>query len=181
MRKAALAAALLLLPSRAFGVEKEHHVGAMTGMTILVIDDKASADVGAGWGLSYSYGLSDAFNFVAEGQGNVVAWGEGPGPTIPPTHPASVTSVAAGASYVFDIVRWIPHAALLAGGYVMDGGSLPKALVLPGFQLGVGLDYKFSYTWSAGIVYRQHMLLTHTSTYPSFSNVFARVEFAWGY
>jgi opacity protein-like surface antigen len=52
---------------------------------------------------------------------------------------------------------------------------------LPGAQLAAGVDYKLSHHWSVGAAYRQTVFATHTSTYPSYSNLFARFEYVWGF
>jgi hypothetical protein len=174
---AALGSALFLLPAAARAVEKEHHLGLTLGPSVLVISDKTSS--GAGAGLTYSYGVTDAFNFIAEGGSSLLSVGDVDDKT-PHTHPKTLTNAAVGASYVLDILRWVPYGGLLVGGYVLDGGTMDKALVIPGAQLALGLDYKFNFTWSAGVGYRQHLFFSQVTNYPSYSTFFLRVEYAWG-
>jgi len=83
--------------------------------------------------------------------------------------------------YVFDILRWVPYAAILAGGYVLSGGSIEGARLRPGFEFEVGLDYRFDRSFKVGVVGREHMLFTDLSTYPAFVQVLARAEYTWGW
>ena len=175
------AGAALLVPATARAVEHEHHFGVGAGPAILKVDDKAGLMVGAGGALHYAYGLSDAFNFVAEYSTAIVALdAKLDTPTTPHTRPSTVDTLGVGAAYVFDVLRWVPYASVLAGGSLLHGGTLDKNLFAGGVQLGLGVDYKFSFSWAAGIAYRQHLLLTTMSTYPTYSQLFFRVEYAWG-
>ena len=92
----------------------------------------------------------------------------GGAPLLARSLPDNYLSLVAGSSGV------------LAGGYVLGGGTMDKALVTPGAQLALGLDYKFNFTWSAGVGYRQHLFFTKVTAYPSYSTFFLRVEYAWG-
>lgn len=180
MRLLAAFAFVLLVPASAAAVEKQVHVGASAGLSVLKVDDKSTASVGAGGGVDFRYGLNDAFNVHVEGQHSVVALDEKrDAPDTPRTRPSGVTSVAAGAAYVIDIVQIVPYVGLLGGGYLLSGGTLDQSKVLPGAQLAVGLDYYMSRSWAVGLAFRQHMLLAETSTYPTFSTVNARVELTW--
>ncbi len=169
------------LARRAGAVEHEHHVGIGAGPAALKVDDKGGLMVGAGGALHYAYGLSDAFNFVAEYSTAIVALDATiDSPTTPHTRPSTLDTAGVGAAYVFDVLRWVPYACVMASGSLLHGGTLDKSLLAGGLQLGLGVDYKFSFSWAAGVAYRQHMLLTKMSTYPTYSQLFLRVEYAWG-
>jgi opacity protein-like surface antigen len=171
----------LLVATAAHAVENEHHVGIGAGGAALKVDDKSGMMVGAGGGVHYAYGFSDAFNLMAEYSSAIVALdAKLDSPTTPHTRPATIDTVGLGAGYVFDVLRWVPYACVLASGSLLHGGTLDKGLVTGGVQLGLGLDYKLSFSWSIGAAYRQHVLLTKASTYPSYSQLFLRVEYAWG-
>jgi hypothetical protein len=176
----AVALATSFAPGAAWAVEKEHHLGAGPGFTVLTIDQKPTNDVGASLFVDYSYGITDAFNFLAEGTTSLVALDERPQPGVNDTHPAMVSSLAVGASYIFDVLRWVPHAGALVGGYVLNGGSLDHTLILPGAQVGAGLDYRITPQLSVGVIGREHILFSRLTTYPFFLTVFARAEFSWG-
>jgi hypothetical protein len=45
----------------------------------------------------------------------------------------------------------------------------------------VGLDYRFTRSFSAGLMLREHFLFTEMSTYTSFTQALARVEYVWGW
>jgi hypothetical protein len=162
-------------------VEREHHVGFDAGGAMLVIADKSTPDVGAGLGAHWTYGLSDAFNLMVDGSWSLVALGEKRvGAQTPATRPASITSVDAGVAYVLDVLRWVPWGGLLVGGYAFNGGTVSGVRVLPGVALALGLDYRITRSWAAGVSIRQHMV-ADLSTYPSFTQTFARIEYTWGW
>ena len=175
------AVALAAVPAGA--VEREHALGVDAGGTVLVVKDKSSPDVGGGAGLHYTYGITDAFNFVANAGWSLVALNEklwDPS-TTPHTRPTNLTAADLGIAYVLDVLRWVPWGAAEIGGYALQGGTIDGLKVLPGFALAVGLDYRLNRSWSVGAEARQHMLFTEMSTYPSLTQVFARFEYVWGW
>jgi len=148
---------------------------------MLKIDDKPTLSVGAGLGLHYAYGLTDQLNLMIEGSSSIVALGEDKGPGVPATRPSGVDVLGAGIGYVLDITRIVPYGGILASGYVLSGGSLEKPIVVGGGQLALGVDYMLTRSLAVGFAYRQHLLLTQMSTYPSYSTFFLRVEYVWGW
>jgi opacity protein-like surface antigen len=176
---AALAA--LLAPASARAVEHEHHLGVGLGGAALKVDDKGGMMVGGAAAAHYAYGFTDAFNFVAEYSSAIVALdAKLDTPTTPHTRPGTIDTLGIGAAYVFDVLRWVPYASIMASGSLLHGGTIDGSLLTGGAQLGLGVDYKFSFSWAAGVAYRQHLFLTKMSTYPSYSQVFLRIEYAWG-
>lgn len=167
--------------SSAGAVEREHRVGLDVGASVLSIDDKSTVSLGGGVGAHWLYGLNDQFNLLVEGAGSLVALKETGDSSTPRTRPTSVSHLAGGLAYTLDVIAWVPYFGVLAGGFVLNGGTLDHALVLPGAQLALGLDYKVSRHWNVGVALRQTMFLVKTSTYPSYSNLFARIEYAWGW
>jgi hypothetical protein len=175
---AAVAVASFALPAGA--VEREHHLGVDAGLSLLVLNDKT--DVGGALGGHWAYGLSDVFNLMAEATWSLVALGEKVQDVhTPRTRPTNVANVGAGVGFVFDVLQWVPYAGLLVGGYGLFGGTLDKPRFPLGGTAALGLDYRFRREWAAGVAFRQHLLLTDMSTYPSFTHVFARVEYTWGW
>jgi hypothetical protein len=175
----AVAVALAHAPP-AHAVEKQTHLGVGGGLSMLSVDGKATMSVGAGAGVDLRYGLTDAFNLHVEAGHSVVALDQGQDtPTTPLTRPATVSTAAVGAAYTLDIIRIVPYAGVFAGAAILGGGTLPSALVLPDVQLGLGLDYYLSRNWGVGLAYRQHLFVSKLSTYPSYSNVWLRVEYTW--
>jgi hypothetical protein len=173
-------AALCATPNAA-GVERENQLGVDAGGAVLVVAAKSKSDVGAGVGAHWSYGLSDAFNLIVDGDWSLVALGEKVrNGTTPRTLPTNVTNVGAGISYVFDVLRWVPWAGILVGGYALAGGTISGIKILPGAALALGLDYRFSRALAIGVSLRQHALSDMT-TYPSFTQAFARIEYTWGW
>ncbi len=177
---ALLVAVLAVAFARAAGaVEQEHHIGVDLGLGMLTISDQSAPDVGATFGVHYTYGLTDQFNLLAEVQYSRVAF-NAIDPGDPPTHPSNVWDADVGAAYVFDVLRWVPYIGALGGAYVLDGGTIPGNLVLPGVEFVLGLDYLLTPRWSVGFEASEHMLFTDVSLYTSFTNVVARGEFVWG-
>lgn len=184
--KAALASAavlaLSLAPSPAAAVERENAIGVDATATMLQVSDKSSPDVGGGVGLHYTYGISDAFNFVADAGWSLVALNEVVADsTTPHTRPTNVTNVDAGVAYVLDVLRWVPWGAAELGGYALQGGTVDGVKLLPGAALAVGLDYRFNRSWAAGLELREHFLFTEMSTYPTFTQALVRFEYVWGW
>ncbi len=178
----ALGGLALTWAGAAGAVERQHHIGVDGGLSMLDVADKSTLDVGGGLGLHYTYGLSDAFNFVAEGTGSIVALKQHlDQPTSPHTRPSTLSSLAVGVVYVLDVLRWVPYGGLLAGGYMLTGGTLDKATFDGGVQVALGVDYQVTRSFSAGLALRQHMLLTDLSTYPTYTTAFLRLEYVWGW
>lgn len=175
-----LAVALAAPSARA--VEREHHIGIGTGLSLLKIGDKDTMDVGAGVTGFYTYGITDQFNLLIEGGTSLVALGEQrDAKDTPPTRPTTVSHAAAGVAYVLDVLQWVPYAGVLGGGTYFAGGTVAGGLVLPDAQIALGLDYKFSRRVAFGVALRQHLFLTKMDTYPTFTNIFAKVEYSWGW
>jgi hypothetical protein len=165
---------------RAQAVEREHHLGVDAGASMLVFGDKSTPDLGGGVGAHWAYGLSDAFNLMVEGAWSLVSLREARDAKTPTTRPTWVANTDVGLGYVFDVSQWVPYAGVLVGGYMLSGGTIRRVNVLPGVELALGLDYRFSRSLAAGLAFRQHMM-SEVSTYPSFTQAFARLEYTWGW
>ncbi len=185
MRRAAalaLAVAPFVVATPARAVEREHAIGVDMGGAIFMVQDKSSSDVGGSVGLHYTYGLSDAFNLVANAGWSLVALDETlTDPTTPRTRPTNVTNADVGVAYVLDVLQWVPWGALEAGGYALQGGTIEGVKVLPGVAVAVGLDYRLNRSWAVGVEAREHLLFTELPTYPSFLQGLARLEYVWGW
>jgi hypothetical protein len=178
----AVVAAALLTPGEARAIERQHHFGGGPSLELLSIDDKSTVDVGAGFGLHYTYGLDDQWNLMGEVASAIVAADQKlDTPTTPHTRPAEVDRVTFGVGYVIDVLRWVPYIGVLGGGYRLAGGTIDGSLVLPGAEVALGLDYQLSRHWAVGVAVRQHMLVTKMSTYPTYTTAQLRLEFMWGY
>ena len=188
----AVAVAVAAFASTAGAVEREQQLGVDVGPAILVINNKNTSDFGATLGGHYSYGLSDAFNFLAEGAFSLVALGQkDDDPKHSHTYPGWVANADVGIAYVFDVLSWVPYAGLLFGAYDLSGGNINGMKILPGAAVAVGLDYRWSPTLAFGLAIREHFLSAglferalsqdDTSNYPSFTQVLARAEYTWGW
>ena len=177
----ATVAASLAVAGAARAVEHEHQIGLEAGMPILVVNGASSHVLtGAGAGVHYTYGLTDAFNLIADGGSSFLFTG-GSG---------TVSNVDVGLAYVLVVLTWVPWAGIEAGGYALTGDASGTAF-FPGAAIALGVDYRFTRSWAAGIELRQHLLLTSFSnnrdfssggiTLPSFSQALLRVGYTWGW
>jgi outer membrane protein with beta-barrel domain len=166
-------------PARA--VEHDQHLGVDVGGSLLVIGDKSTNDLGATAMGHYTYGLSDTFNLMVEAQYSLMALGQtADSPKTPHTYPSWIANADVGIGYVFDVLTWVPYAGLLVGGYGLSGGTIDGVKFLPGVEIALGLDYRLSPSVVIGVAARQH-LLSETTTYPSLTQLLARVEYTWGW
>jgi hypothetical protein len=175
--RAALAA-LVAVPvatvaTSAGAVERENQIGLEVGVPMLVVHNKNTVASGASAGLHYTYGLSDAFNLVADADSGVLFLGV---PTL-----ATLTHADVGLAYVLDVLRWVPWGSAEVGGYGLTGASIGGGTFLPGAAVAVGLDYRFDRSWAAGIVVREHLLFTNINLFPSLTEGFLRVGYTWGW
>jgi|GEM_PF-360683 len=169
-------------PRDARAIERQHHLGLSPSLSLLKVEDKSTMSVGFGGGVHYAYGLTDQFNFMAEGNVSVVAANQQVDyPDAPRTRPAEVDHVSAGVGYVIDILQWVPYVGVLASGYRLSGGTIDGSQFAAGAALAVGVDYQLSRHWSVGLAARQHFLLTDLSTYPSYTTAQLRLEYMWGF
>jgi hypothetical protein len=167
-------AAWLATTSRAGAVEREHEIGLDLGLPLLVVQGSSTNNLsGASLGLHYGYGISDAILLVADAGTSPLFFGTSP--------LASISQADVGLGYVLDVIRWIPWGAIEGGGYAVTGKQLGGTQVLPGFALAFGLDYRFDRRWSAGIEVKEHMLVTDTSTLPSYTQMLLRAGYTWGW
>ncbi len=158
--------------------ERQQHFGLEAGGA-LSQTDSAKTRAGIDLGLHYTYGISDAFNFVAE-VGGAGLTAQGPS-KAPPPQPGIVATGGAGVTYVFDVVRWVPYAGVLLGPAYFAGARVAHPFWTPDAQLAVGLDYEITRSWAVGFAYRQHMFVSKMSTYPEFTTLGLRVEYIWGW
>ncbi|MGH7272195.1 MAG: outer membrane beta-barrel protein [Polyangiaceae bacterium] len=177
---AILAVAFTVIATPARAVEEEKHLGVDLGAAMLVLKDQSAPDLGPAMGGHFTYGLTDAFNLMAEGTFSIVSFSTPSDPRAPKTLPAWTANADVGVGYVFDVLRWVPYAGLLVGGYALSGGTLGGVKILPGAEIALGLDYRVDRSLSVGVALRQHWL-TEQTTYPSFSQALARVEYSWGW
>jgi hypothetical protein len=175
------AAFAVTLAGGARATEKEHHLGADIGGSLLSIQDKSTADLGAGIGAHYAYGLTDQFNFLAELNGSIVALGSQGDSSTPHTRPNTLETAGVGLSYVLDITQWVPYFGALLGAGLMTGGTLDSPLLLPDAVIAVGVDYRLNHDWSLGVAARQHMFVTKLDEYPTYTTLTARFEYTWGW
>lgn len=171
----------MMVSAPAGAVERQHHLGAGGGIALLKVDDKSTMSAGGMGSLHYAYGFSDAFNLVAEGGYSLVALGEEKGAGIPATRPAGIGHLGAGATYVLDVIQWVPYIGLLGTGYTFHGGSIDGVKGAFGATVAVGLDYQLSRSFAFGLAGRQHVVLSALSTYPTFTEGFVRFEVLWGW
>ena len=181
--KARIAFAIALLsPSTASAVEHQHHIGVDGGVAFISIDQKPTLSVGAGGGIHYTYGLTDAFNLLVEGAFCGVALQEDQEPKH--NRATMIENVGVGVAYTLDVVRWIPYVGVLASGFSLHGGSIQDVRFAAGATIAVGLDYQVMRGpkhLAVGLAVRQHFMLSDLADYPSYTQIFLRAEYVWGF
>ena len=111
------------------------------------------------------------------------------GAMIQATGGAASDFASAGATYVIDILQWVPYIGLMTGAYdsvrLAPCGSSGRPSCHRG-QFGVsvpfGIDYAFNRQFAAGFAGKYTLLLPGAGDGPgSYFTAFARAEFLWGY
>ncbi|HEX4512945.1 MAG TPA: outer membrane beta-barrel protein [Polyangiaceae bacterium] len=172
----------LLTPATASAFEHQHHLGVDAGVAFISIDQKPTLSIGGGGGIHYSYGLNDAFNFLVEGAFCPVALQEDPEPKH--NRPTMIENLGVGIAYTLDVVRWVPYIGVLASGFTLHGGSVDGVRVNAGATIAAGLDYQVTRGpkhLSVGVAVRQHFMLSDLADYPSYTQIFLRAEYVWGF
>ena len=178
----AVALAALSISPRALAFEHQHHLGLDGGVALISIDQKPTLSVGAGGGIHYAYGLSDAFNLLVEGAFCAVALQEDPEPKH--NRPTMIENLGAGVAYTLDVTRWVPYIGIMLSGFSLHGGSVQDVRFAVGATIAGGLDYEVMrgpHHLAVGIAVRQHFLLSDIVNYPSYTQIFLRAEWVWGY
>lgn len=161
-----------LLPSRADAFERQWHAGASLGY-MAALNPLTPTLHGVGGGLHVAYGLNDTVNLL--GELNFTGF---------PAGRALVTGGGVGASYIFDVLQWVPYIGGIVGAYdVIDASgecrkychSLRLNLEIP-----AGLDYTVSRSVAVGVAGRYQLLISGYSPV-HLIGAFARVEILWGY
>ena len=153
--------------------ERQFHAGASVGYAVA---SQESSFGGFGGALHLTYGLSDAFNGLAE-----LGISSHPGADV------LVLNGSIGAAYVVDVLEWVPYAGVMAGGY--DLWSLADACgqvdhpACHGLRMGVsvpfGVDYQLSREVAVGVAGRYHWLPGTASV--QYLTAYARAEYIWGF
>jgi hypothetical protein len=183
--RALAVAAVLLAPSTALAFEHQHHIGVDGGVAFISIDQKPTLSVGGGGGIHYAYGLTDAFNLLVEGAFCPVALQEVK--DQPPqlnNRPTMIENFGAGIAYTLDVVRWVPYIGLMASGFTLHGGAIDGVHGAAGVTIAGGLDYQVTRGprhLALGIAVRQHFMLSDIVSYPSYTQIFLRAEYVWGF
>ena len=183
MKRAAFVLALLS-PATASAFEHQHHLGVDGGVAFISIDQKPTLSVGGGGGIHYSYGLNDAFNFLAEGAFCPVALQEDQEPKH--NRATMIENLGVGIAYTLDVVRWVPYIGILASGFTLHGGSIDGVRVAVGPTLAVGIDYQVTRGpkhLSVGVAWRWHAIVSDYADYPFpfYNQIFLRAEYVWGF
>jgi len=153
------------------GFERQWHVGGDLGWS--AVSYRGAIRSGYGGGGHVVYGLNDTFNAMLElGLTTHGVYSDRPW--------LKVASGAVGIGYTLDILRWVPYAGLLVGGYRFSGGVLEKAEVKLGFQFALGLDYALSRSWAIGAQVRYHTFSDDPLS-AHYLTTFGRFEYRWGW
>jgi len=171
---AAAAIAALLAAPEADAFERQWHAGASFGYALLT---DPGTYPGFGGRLHAAYGVTDAFNALVE--------------VDMATHPGGkyfVLGASAGATYVVDILEWVPYVGLTVGGYDLliaaacNGAGEPSCHT-GRFALGVpfGIDYTVTRSFAVGFAGKYALLVPAIEFPGSYFTAYARAEFIWGY
>lgn len=191
----ALAAAALLAfltPARAEAYEKQWHVGMSFGYTALMGQNPTRH--GMGGGLHLTYGLTDAFNLMAEAEASghfgraAVPAATKNDTALPEQNGAAFTRAGVGVGYVVDVLQWVPYVGLVVGAAdIVNMGPLcgttgqaPCHDLRLDLALPFGLDYSINRSFSVGVGGRYQMLISGQPLINALG-VFARAEYVWGY
>jgi len=182
LKRAIAVAAVVLAPSSALAFEHQHHLGVDGGVAFVSIDQKPTLSVGGGGGIHYTYGLSDAFNLLVEGAFCGVALQETK--DQPPqlnNRPTMIENIGAGVAYTLDVLRWVPYIGLMATGFMLHGGAIDGVRGAFGLSIAGGLDYQVTRHFAVGLAVRQHFMFSDIVDYPSYTQIFLRAEYVWGF
>lgn len=178
-------AVVVLTPRTAEAFEHQHQLGIDGGLTFISIDQTPSVSFGAGGGLHYSYGLSDAFDLLVEGAISGIALQGLPMGTMPTNNRATVIeNLGVGIGYTLDVLRWVPYFGVLGSAFSLHGGTVDDVRFAGGVTVAAGIDYHLSggpKHFAVGLAVRQHFLLSDLVNYPSYTQVFLRAEYVWGF
>ena len=144
---AAACSAVGFISTRAWAVEHQWRTGVDAGWA--GFSDSRGVYSGVAVGGHAACGLTDSYDLLLEGDTSFHPVGNG-------YSAVNFTHVSVGAAYSLDIVTWVPYFGLLVGGYRVSGGGLEQAHYDLGFQAALGLDYRFSPSWSTGVQVRYH-------------------------
>ncbi|MBI5535898.1 MAG: outer membrane beta-barrel protein [Deltaproteobacteria bacterium] len=170
-------AAVSAIATASHAFERQWHLGADLGWSAVShktsIDGQERIFGGYGAGGHLVYGLNDTFNAMLEvGVSGHPIYSNRPWMTV--------ASGAAGVSYTLDILRWVPYAGLLVGGYHFSAVGHDKAETKLGFQLALGLDYAFNRSWAMGVQLRYHTFADDPFS-AHYMTTFGRFEYRWGW
>jgi hypothetical protein len=173
------AAAVLVAERSASAYERQQHLGLTAGGA-LSSTDNAGTSPGIDFGLRYTYGLTDAFNFIADVSGMALTTETAPAKNVPP-QPGVIATGGVGIAYIFDVTRWVPYAGALVGPAYLGGGLIQSPVWTFDAQVVAGLDYQVSRSWSVGGAYSQHLLALKMSTYSELATLGLHVDYVWGW
>jgi hypothetical protein len=179
------ALALLLAPDVAWAFEHQQQIGVDGGVAFISIDQKPTLSVGGGGGIHYAYGLSDAFNLLIEGAFCPVALSEAPDSSgkMLNNRPTMIENLGVGIAYTLDVVRWVPYVGVLLSGFTLHGGTVDLNVAV-GATIAAGIDYQLTRGpkhFAVGVAVRQHFMLSDIVDYPSYTQIFLRAEYVWGF
>jgi hypothetical protein len=170
-----LVLALWLGAGDAAAYERQWHAGASAGVALLT-GIAGDSYTGYGGGLHLTYGLTDAFNAVAEGDFMV----------YPSLDGAWLGGGGAGVTYVLDVLQWVPYLGVTGGAYDFARGaacggtgqaSCHEALF--GLTVPFGVDYQVSRSVAIGVEGKYRLLFADDTVHQL--GALARVEYVWGY
>ncbi len=168
----ALAAAALALAGRAAAADPPWHVGLSLGYAALLGGSTWNGFSGAA---HLGYAINDTFMLIAQVEA-----------ADHPSAGVTLVSGGVGATYLLDVLEWVPWAGAEVGPAAFVGGAacgttLGEACPSLRLDLAVpfGLDYRVSKSFTVGLGGRYQMLVLGASMWSALS-VGAQAEYVWG-
>ncbi len=176
MKKLALTALLILLPTPALAAKDVKRVGVQGGFAGL---SSEGSFAGYGGALFFGWSFTDALTLGVNASASSNQVTEKGGRSL-------VMSQAVGVTYALDIIQIVPYAGIYAGVYEMSGGGLAKTQVKGGAQVALGVDYVHSRDFTFGLELRAHalpgeFLASPTNPTPFYATTFLKAEYTWGW
>ena len=96
-----------------------------------------------------------------------------------------IENLGVGAAYVFDVLRLGTRtSACSRAGSRLTAAPSTACAAAAGATFAVGLDYQVTRGpkhLAVGVAVRQHFMLSDIVDYPSYTQIFLRAEYVWGF
>lgn len=169
-------AAASLVPRPASADKGQKRFGVQAGFAGL---SSEGSFAGYGGGLTFGYGLTDAWTLRLDGTASSNQATDKGGRSL-------VLGQSIGVQYALDVIEFVPFFGVYASLYELRGGGLAGTQLKPALSLGVGLDWLASRSFAFGVDVRIHALPADFIGSPSdptpfYQTTMAKAEYTWGW